>query len=337
MPDESEVPDGRVSRVDRGMCDILTPTGTIRARWAADVVREARTSTVATPTVGDEVKLQSADDQVWLQRVLPRRNAVARASVSPGSSHQQALAANVDVLAICEPCHPAPAAGRIERLLALAWESGSQPAVLLTKADLSPDIVMAADAVGQVAVGAIVMPVSIPQGTGLDAIRALTAPGQAMALLGPSGAGKSTILNALLGADVMSTSHVRSDGKGRHTTAHRELLAMSDGSFIIDTPGLRSIGLSSIEGLDQAFSDVSELATTCRFNDCAHDSEPGCAVLQAIDDGSLPPRRLDSYRKLLAEAAYHQRRGNARLEAEERARWRSVSRQLKKQSGRNRP
>ena len=234
--------------------------------------------------------------------------------MSPGSSQQQVLAANVDVLAICEPCHPSPAAGRIERLLALAWESGSHPAVLLTKADLSPDINRVADEVSLVAVGASVIPVSVPQATGLDAVGALTTAGQALALLGPSGAGKSTILNALLGADVMSTSHVRNDGKGRHTTAHRELLAMNDGSFIIDTPGLRSIGLSSSDGLEQAFADVSELARNCRFNDCVHQTEPGCAVLEAIDHGSLPQRRLDSYRKLLREAAYQQRRGDARLE-----------------------
>ena len=294
-------------------------------------------SPVATPTVGDEVLLETQGDQIWLTRVLPRRNIVARASVSPGSSHQQVLAANVDVLAICEPCHPAPAPGRIERLLALAWECGSHPAVLLTKSDLSPDIDGIKEEVSQLAIGASVIPVSIPQARGLDAIRALTIAGQALALLGPSGAGKSTILNALLGVDVMPTSHVRNDGKGRHTTAHRELLAMGDGSFIIDTPGLRRIGLASTDGLEQTFADVSELAAECRFNDCAHQTEPGCAVQEAIDDGSLPQRRLDSYRKLLREAAYQERRGDARLEAEERARSKSLSRQIRQLPGHSRP
>lgn len=329
MSHPAEGTDGRVSRVDRGMCDVLTPAGTVRARWGPKVVAAAGTSPLATPTVGDEVLLEDQGDQIWLTRVLPRRNTVARASVSPGSSHQQVLAANVDVLAICEPCHPAPAAGRIERLLALAWECDSHPAVLLTKSDLAPDIDGIEEEVSELAIGASVIPVSIPQTRGLDAIRALTVAGQALALLGPSGAGKSTILNALLGVDAMPTSYVRNDGKGRHTTAHRELLAMSDGSFIIDTPGLRSIGLSSTDGLEQTFADVSDLAAECRFNDCAHQTEPGCAVQEAIATGELAQRRLDSYRKLLREAAYQERRGDARLEAEERARSKSLSRQIR--------
>ncbi len=337
MPTDQLVADGRVSRVDRGMCDVLTAQGTLRAQWSSEIVHAGRVDPVALPSVGDEVLLKTQGDQIWLAQVLPRRNAVTRASVSPGSSHHQVLAANIDVLAICEPCHPAPAAGRIERLLALAWESASHPAVLLTKADLDPDIAGTLDLVRRLALGASVIAVSIPDGTGLAEVRGLTNTGQALALLGPSGAGKSTIFNALLGAEAMPTSHVRDDGKGRHTTAHRELVQLDDGSFIIDTPGLRSIGLASTDGLDQAFADIVELTSDCRFNDCAHETEPGCAVLDAIERGVVPPRRLDSYRKLLREAAYQQRRGDARLQAEERARWKSFSRQLKQQSGRNRP
>jgi ribosome biogenesis GTPase len=319
------------------MCDVLTPQGTVRAPWGPEVVDAARYSPVAVPSVGDEVQLETSGDQIRLTRVLPRRNAVTRASVSPGSSHQQVLVANIDVLAICEPCHPAPSAGRIERLLALAWESASQPAVLLTKADLSPDLAAAVDSVSRLALGAPVIAVSVPHDIGLEDVRGLTAPGQALALLGPSGAGKSTIVNALLGAETMPTSHVRDDGKGRHTTAHRELLEMENGSFLIDTPGLRSIGLASTNGLDQTFADIVELAEDCRFNDCAHETEPGCAVLDAIERGDVPPRRLDSYRKLLREAGYQERRGDARLQAEERARWRSIARQRKQVVGRNRP
>lgn len=287
--------------------------------------------------MGDEVLLETSGDKTWLTSVQPRRNAVSRASVSPGSSHQQVLAANIDVLAICEPCHPAPAAGRIERLLALAWESASHPAVLLTKADLAPDLEATVHSVAELALGASVIAVSVPQGEGLDAVRGLTAPGQALALLGPSGAGKSTIVNALLGAEAMSTSHVRDDGKGRHTTAHRELLVLDDGSYVIDTPGLRSIGLASSDGLDQAFADIVDLAESCRFNDCTHATEPDCAVLDAIEAGVVPTRRLDSYRKLLREAAYQERRGDARLQAEERARWKSMTRQYRQQAHRHRP
>ncbi len=193
-------PHGRVSRVDRGICDVLTPAGSTRARWSAAVSAEASHSLDAVPCVGDEVLLRLDGDQTWLDTVLPRRNAVTRASVEPGSSQQQVLAANVDVLAICEPCHPAPAAGRVERLLALAWECGAQPAVLLTKADLDPDVDRTAADVRALALGATVVTVSIPSNVGVAAVGSLTDPGQALVLLGPSGAGKSTLLNALLGS-----------------------------------------------------------------------------------------------------------------------------------------
>lgn len=329
-------PGGRVSRVDRGVCDVLTSQGSTRAKWSNAVADAARHDPAAIPCVGDEVALRLDGDQTWLEHILPRRNAVTRSSVEPGSSHHQVLAANVDVLAICEPCHPAPAAGRVERLLALAWECGALPAVVLTKADLAPDLDRLTAEISAVAPGAAVLTVSIPTGLGIDEVRALTTSGQALALLGPSGAGKSTLLNALLGASAMATSYVRDDGKGRHTTAHRELHRLPDGSFVIDTPGLRSIGLASVEGLDQVFSEIGALAESCRFADCAHQAEPGCAVLAAIDAGTLPARRLDSYRKLLREAAYQERRGNARLAATERARWKALNKPMR-QPGRNRP
>jgi ribosome biogenesis GTPase len=327
---------GRVSRVDRGICDVLTLEGTVRASWSSAVARDAHHSPDAVPCVGDEVLLRHSGDQTWLEEVFPRRNAITRASVSPGSSQHQVLAANVDVLGICEPCHPAPAAGRVERLLALAWESGVQPAVILTKTDLAQDVPRTMAEMQLLALGAPVVAVSATTGVGIEDVCSLTAPGQALALLGPSGAGKSTLLNTLLGVDAMATSQVRADGKGRHVTARRELFALDNGSYVIDTPGLRSIGLATVEGLDQVFAEISSLAESCRFRDCEHRTEPGCAVLAAIDDGSLQPRRLDSYRKLLREAAYQQRRGNARLEAEERARWKSLLGEMRR-SGRSRP
>lgn len=334
-PSPTEQP-GRVSRVDRGICDVLTRTGTVRARWSATVAREAHHSPETVPCVGDEVLLRVDDDQIWLEEVRPRRNAITRASVSPGSSQHQVLAANVDVLAICEPCHPAPAAGRVERLLALAWECGTQPAVVLTKTDLARDLPHTITDMQALALGAPVVAVSATSGVGLDGVRAMTTAGQALALLGPSGAGKSTLLNTLLGTAAMATSHVRADGKGRHVTARRELFELDNGAYIIDTPGLRSIGLATIEGLDQVFAEISALAEGCRFRDCEHRTEPDCAVLAAIEDGSLPQRRLDSYRKLLREAAYQERRGDARLAAAERARWKALMAEMRR-SGRSRP
>lgn len=319
----------RVSRVDRGICDVLVGDQAIRARWSPAVAAAAHQSPAAMPCVGDEVVVDVDGGETWLAEVLPRRNAITRASVYPGSSEHQVLAANVDVLAICEPSEPYPAPGRIERLLALAWEAGTRPVVVLTKADLVDDLDELVAALQRSAVGAEVLAVSAVELAGIEAVRALVGPGETLALLGPSGAGKSTLLNALLGSATMATSHTRSDGKGRHTTAHRELLPLPGGAYVIDTPGLRSIGLASTDGLDRVFPEIDELADSCRFTDCAHETEPGCAVLAAVDNGVIPPRRLESYRKLLREAAYQERRGNARLLAQERAKWKSISRQMR--------
>ena len=336
---DSPVPDPapRVSRVDRGVCDVLVGGQTVRARWSPAVAAAAHQSPAAMPCVGDQVVVSVEGGETWLAEVLPRRNAITRASVFPGSSEHQVLAANVDVLAICEPCEPYPAPGRIERLLALAWEAGTRPVVVLTKTDLAHDLDDLVGAIQRSAVGADVVTVSALDREGLDSVAALAAPGETLALLGPSGAGKSTLLNALLGHDMMATSRTRADGKGRHTTAHRELLPLPNGGYVIDTPGLRSIGLASTDGLDRVFPEIEELAGSCRFGDCAHDTEPGCAVLAAIEDGSLTERRLESYRKLLREAAYQERRGNARLMAEERAKWRSLSKQMRSSTNPARP
>lgn len=320
---------GRVSRVDRGVCDVLLEGVAVRARWSPSVAADAHRSPAAMPCVGDEVVVTDEGGETWLAEVLPRRNAITRASVYPGSSEHQVLAANVDVLAICEPTVPYPAPGRVERLLALAWEAGTVPVVVLTKADLADDLEALTAALQRAAVGADVVAVSAREHQGLETVAELVDAGRTLALLGPSGAGKSTLLNALLGEETMPTAATRSDGKGRHTTAHRELLPLPAGGFVIDTPGLRSIGLATTEGLDRVFPEIEELAGACRFSDCAHDTEPGCAVLEAVEDGTLPERRLESYRKLLREAAYQERRGNARLMAEERAKWKSVSKQMR--------
>lgn len=319
----------RVSRVDRGVCDVLVGEQTVRARWSPAVAAAARRSPSDVPCVGDHVTVTVDGGETWVAEVLPRRNAITRASVHPGSSEHQVLAANVDVLAICEPCEPYPAPGRIERLLALAWEAGTRPVVVLTKTDLADDLDELVAALQRAAVGADVLTVSALEHEGVDGVAALAAPGETLALLGPSGAGKSTLLNAVLGQEIMATDRTRSDGKGRHTTAHRELLPLPNGGYVIDTPGLRSIGLASTDGLDHVFPEIEELSADCRFGDCAHDSEPGCAVLAAVDDGTLPERRLNSYRKLMREAAYQERRGNARLMAEERAKWKSISKQMR--------
>ncbi|KIA60067.1 ribosome small subunit-dependent GTPase A [Nocardia vulneris] len=312
--EENCVP-ARVIRMDRSECDVATPTGLARARCPR---ADAEVSGLCT---GDWV---SVDADAAVRRLLPRRSVIMRSSVS-GRSHGQVLAANVDTVLICTAADADVDLGRIERMLALAWESNAQPVVLLTKADAAVDIPL--DAVQAVAPGATVLTVSAETGAGLDVLAAVL--DGTVALIGPSGAGKSTLANALLGQEVFATNAVRSaDKKGRHTTVHRELRPLPSGGTLIDTPGLRGVGLwDAAEGIEKTFSDIESLAARCRFGDCAHNGEPGCAVLAAIDSGELTQRRFDSYRKLAKENAWMAARTDRRLQAERHRQWREITKQ----------
>jgi ribosome biogenesis GTPase / thiamine phosphate phosphatase len=327
---DGQVP-ARVSRVDRGACDTLTANGPVRATFSGALLQAGATDPVATPCVGDWVVLRDwCDDRVTAEAVLPRRTVFVRASVTPGTSHGQVLAANVDYAVVTEGLHPEPDLGRIERFLALAWESGSTPLVVLTKADLVPDAALLRDDVAAAAPGVTVLAVSATTGEGMDELESYVERGRTLALLGPSGSGKSTLTNALAGATVMATRELRGDGKGRHTTVHRELVVLPGGGLIVDTPGLRSVGLTDVsESLDRVFADVEELAGQCRFTDCEHRTEPDCAVLAAMDSGELSERRWESYVKLGREARWMAMRHDARLRAEERARWKRIHKEVK--------
>jgi len=240
------------------------------------------------------------------------------------------LAANVDVAVVTEGLHPEPDLGRIERFLALAWESGATPLVVLTKADLVPDAAHVRDDVATAAPGVDVLAVSATTGEGMADLAPYVVAGRTLALLGPSGAGKSTLTNALAGETVMVTRELRADGKGRHTTVHRELVLLPGGGLIVDTPGLRSVGLTDVsESLDMVFADVEALAAQCRFADCEHRTEPDCAVLAALDNGELSERRWESYIKLAREARWMAMRHDARLRSEERAKWRRISKDVR--------
>ncbi|MFJ6571151.1 ribosome small subunit-dependent GTPase A [Streptomyces sp. NPDC091292] len=308
---------GRVVRVDRGQCDVAVPDGVVRADTAF-VVPHDPMKVVCT---GDWVAVDpEGSDPRYARTILPRRTAFVR-STSSKRSEGQVLATNIDHIVICVSLAFELDLGRIERFLALAmssssgeallrtsadsWESGAQPLVVLTKADLVPDPVTLSHLVQDVetsAPGVQVLAVSSAAGDGLDVLAATVAGGTSV-LLGQSGAGKSTLANALLGEDVMEVQANRDvDGKGRHTTTTRNLLVLPGGGVLIDTPGLRGVGLWDAEaGVGQVFAEIEELADGCRFQDCAHEAEPGCAVLAALADGTLPERRLDSYRKLLRE------------------------------------
>ncbi|MGW6276107.1 ribosome small subunit-dependent GTPase A [Kribbella sp. NPDC055071] len=322
---------GRVARVDKGLATVLTSNGPVRATWSGALLAAIATDPQAGPCTGDWVGLRFwPDDRITLESVAPRRTTIVRAEVG-GSSRGQVLAANVDVIAIVVGLHPEPNIGRIERFLALAWESGARPVVVLTKADLVGDADAIAEDVAVAAPGADVLVCSATTGQGIETIRSLLDGDATMALLGSSGAGKSSLVNALAGVELLDVQEIRDDGKGRHTSVRRELIALPNGGVVIDTPGLRGIGLQeSGEGLAAAFPDITELAEHCKFKDCVHVTEPGCAVQAALADGSLPIRRYESWTKLQREAAFMARRSDARLRAEAKKEWARASKSYRR-------
>ncbi|MCJ0904396.1 ribosome small subunit-dependent GTPase A [Rhodococcus sp. ARC_M6] len=313
---------GRVLRVDRGQCDIAAATGISRAVSGNEPL-----------CTGDWVTLAGSGQIDWpetytVTSILPRSSSIIRSSAS-GKSEGQILAANVDTVVVATAADGDVDLGRIERLLALTWESGATPVVVLTKADVAQNIYDARTTVSAVAPGATVLAVSAETHEGMDVLDAVL--DGTVAILGPSGAGKSTLANALLGHSFLDTGAVRTgDGKGRHTTVTRELIPLSGGRTLIDTPGLRGVGMwNAGEGIDKTFPEIEELIANCRFSDCSHTSEPECAVRRAVELGEVHERRLASYRKLQRENAWNATRSDARLQAERVREMKAISRRLK--------
>jgi ribosome biogenesis GTPase / thiamine phosphate phosphatase len=314
--------------VDRGLCTVLTEAGAVRASWGSGLLDEVASDDAATPCTGDWALVRDwPDGPSTVEAVLPRRTAIIRAEAA-GTSHGQVLAANVDFVGAVVALHPEPNLNRLERLITLAWESGAQPVVILTKADLVTDADLLAEDVAKVAPGVTVICCSTVTGAGIERLRDTLAGRATLGLLGVSGHGKSSLTNALVGAPVLSVRSIRDDGKGRHTSVRREMLLLPSGGTVIDTPGLRGVGLQESEaGMAATFPDVVELAARCRFTDCAHQGEPGCAVQDAVATGALPVRRLDSWRRLQREAAWMAARSDARLRAEQNKKWRRISKE----------
>jgi ribosome biogenesis GTPase len=284
----------------------------------------ARSRTLAPiPVTGDWVLIDDASGTCVIETVLPRRTTLSRAEAG-GRSEEQVIATNIDLVGICTPAD-AVNARRLERELTAVWSSGASPLAIVTKADLVEDPWTIADEVRSVCVGADVALVSSMTGDGLDDVRERVAPGTTVALIGPSGVGKSSLVNALCGREVLPTNDVRRDGKGRHTTTSRHLVPLPGGGLLLDTPGMREFApWADDNGLSGTFADIEELASSCRFADCQHDSEPGCQVVISAAQDPMVAQRLASWRALQRELAWLERRHDARLMAQERRKWASI-------------
>lgn len=324
---------GRVSVQHRGAYVVLAETG---ERWAepSGRLRHLAAGPEQLPVVGDWVVLRDdpAAEAATIIAVLPRRSAFSRKAAGE-EIVEQVLAANVDTVFLVSALGPDLSPRRLERHLIAAWESGAEPAIVLNKSDLCDDPGAAVAEVEAVAVGVPVHVVSCATGAGLEELAPYLRDGRTVALLGSSGVGKTSLANRLAGGEQRPTRDVRADGKGRHTTTQRELVSVSGGGLLLDSPGMREFGLWSAEaGLEGVFEEVAALSAGCRFRDCTHEHEPGCAVLSALVDGGMDGERLTSYRKLKRELAHLEVKDDGRLQSERRRERRRLARSRRRAS-----
>ena len=315
---------GRIIVHHRGGYRLITESGEVDARASGALMGTA--SDADRPAAGDwvAVELRPGETTALVQAVLPRRTAFIRKASGPRGG-AQVVAANVDVALLVASLNSDLNLRRMERYLATTYESGAEPVIVLTKSDLADDSEAAITEVQAIAFAAPVLALSSKTGDGLEALMAHLAPGRTAVLLGSSGAGKSTLLNALLGEQKMDTGAIReADERGRHTTTHRELVLLPSGGLILDTPGMRELGLWDAQvGVAATFADIEALAADCRFADCAHGREPGCAVQAAIAAGDLALERLRAFQKLEAELAFERRKADPRVAQEHKKLWAS--------------
>ena len=291
----------RVISQEKGLYRISDGTAVKQASVSGKYRYEALTVSDY-PAVGDYVLAQwpEGDDPAVIRSLFPRKSCFIRRAA--GSARQeQVVAANIDTVLICMSLNQNFNLRRLERYLSVTYDSGAAPVVVLTKADLCPDVDGMIAQVQGAAPGVEILAISSLSGD-YEAVLPYIAPGKTVAFLGSSGVGKSTLINKLTGSDSMATGAIGTDDKGRHTTTHRELLALPNGAFLIDTPGMRELGMwDSGEGIDAAFRDLEELSRACKFSNCTHTTEPGCAIQAALADGTLDAARWNSFCKLKAE------------------------------------
>jgi ribosome biogenesis GTPase len=280
------------------------------------------------PCVGDWVALtlQKEESKAVIHRVIPRRTTFWRQAVG-STIEKQIVCANMDTVFLVQSLHEDLNMRRLERYLILAWESGAQPIIILSKADLCYDIDSKRRQVEQIAIGVPIHCISVYMNQGIDELTTYLQSGQTIGLLGSSGVGKSTLANQLVGQEVQKTQAIREkDGRGRHTTTYRELIPLPHGGCLIDTPGMREIQIGNIHtGMDETFTDIQILADSCHFRNCSHQSEPDCAILQALRDGTLKLERYISFLKLQKELDYHARKTDKKKELEEKKLWKQRS------------
>jgi ribosome biogenesis GTPase len=326
---EGDAEPGRIVEEQRGMYRVVTGGGEVRAEIAGRLLRDKGESL---PAVGDWVAVRHREggESAVVRAVLPRRSQISR-KVAGRTAREQVLAANVDTVFMVTSCNEDFSPRRIERYLIMIWESGANPVVLLHKSDLVEDPSAFVAAAEKVALGVPVHLTCATREDGLAPIAPHLRPRETVALLGSSGVGKSTIVNRLMGEEVQEVREViEEDSRGRHTTRSRQLFLLPGGALVLDTPGLRELALWITDsGLGQAFADIEELAEGCRFADCIHDSEPGCAVKAEVEAGRLPADRLESYHQLRRELRHLQLRADGESRADERRRWRIIQKNVR--------
>jgi ribosome biogenesis GTPase len=311
----------RVTAQHRSSYRLITETGEVTAHAAA---------AGEWPVTGDWVAIERGPDSALIRHVLPRRTAFVRRAAGTARDGQ-VVAANIDVAFLVASMNADFNPRRLERYLAVAYESGAEPVIVLTKADVADDPAAFVAEAQAIAFGVPVLAVSAVTGDGMETLAAHVQRGRTTVLLGSSGAGKSTLLNALAGEERMATAAIReNDARGRHTTTHRELILLPSGGLILDTPGMRELGLWEAQaGVAAAFADIEALAAQCRFGDCQHRTEPGCAVLAALADGTLDDDRWRSYEKLQAELAFERRKVDPGEAAAHRRHWATIHKAAK--------
>jgi ribosome biogenesis GTPase / thiamine phosphate phosphatase len=335
--DEDLIP-GRIVREHRGVRLLITPEGELEARTKG-ALRHRAEGAHELPSIGDWVLAERPERRGELAHIVAVFDRTSRflRKVAGQRTEAQVVAANLDRVFVVMGMDGDYNPRRLERFLVTARESGAEPVIVLNKADLAPDLEAQVAEIERIAGDVPVHVTAAKRGEGLEQLRQYLEPGTTIALVGSSGAGKSTLVNTLYGEQVMETGDVREgDDRGRHTTTHRELIRLPDGALLIDNPGIRELQLwDADQGLDATFEDIAGLAAGCRFRDCRHQDEPGCAVVAAAESGALPAERLASYRKMVAELEALERRQETAAKLEEKRKWRTINKAARKHKPRS--